>query len=206
MGLTIHYQGQLKKMSDLPKLTSEVADICDTMNWSCQDFNIKESKDDEVNKVLGLLPGEVLHLDGIIFKPHPRCESVTLVFDQKGRLCSPMIPLMAQASDDPEYIWCGFTKTQFAGPDTHIALVRLLKYLEKRYFQKLEISDEGDYWESGDETKLRSLFIQLEIAINVLTAAFEKEIIQKGVSTEDIVKKIETLLKKLWEDKNKTEE
>jgi hypothetical protein len=202
MGLTIHYQGQLKKMSDLPELTNEVADICDSMNWSYDNFNIKEVKSNEVNKVLGLLPGEELHLQGIIFKAHPRCEPVTLVFDQNGRLCSPMIPLMAQAGDDPKYIWIGFTKTQFAGPDTHIALVRLLKYLEKRYFKKLEVTDEGDYWESGDENHLRSLFIQLDTAISMFAAAFEKEIIPKGASTEDIVQRIETLLKKLWEDKN----
>ena len=37
----------------------------------------------------------------------------------------------------------------------HITIIKLLKYLQKRYIPDLQVIDEGDYWESGDREKLK---------------------------------------------------
>ena len=36
-----------------------------------------------------------------------------------------------------------------------IIMLNLLKYLQKRYIPDLQVIDEGDYWESGDEERLK---------------------------------------------------
>ncbi|MCK6692591.1 MAG: hypothetical protein L6Q97_10870 [Thermoanaerobaculia bacterium] len=64
-------------------------------------------------------------------------------------------------------------KTQFAGPDVHIALVKLLKYLEKKYLDAVEVTDEGDYWETEDRARLEKNFDTLTHFIKVVGDALE---------------------------------
>ena len=33
MGLTLHYQGRIKDLRHIPELTTEVADICQSLDW-----------------------------------------------------------------------------------------------------------------------------------------------------------------------------
>ncbi|NWG28500.1 MAG: hypothetical protein HXY48_08200, partial [Ignavibacteriaceae bacterium] len=47
-----------------------------------------------------------------------------------------------------------FIKTQFAPPEIHIAIVKLLKYLKNKYIANLEVIDEGGYWETEDKELL----------------------------------------------------
>jgi hypothetical protein len=44
-------------------------------------------------------------------------------------------------------------KTQFAGVDTHIRLIKILRHIEG-LFQSLTVSDEGKYWESESREAL----------------------------------------------------
>ncbi len=71
---------------------------------------------------------------GIVLRPHSWCEPVELVFDGRSLASS-------------------WVKTQFAGPETHIAVVELFRSLRKR-FERLTIEDEGEYWEGSDREKL----------------------------------------------------
>ena len=45
-------------------------------------------------------------------------------------------------------------KTQFSGPDLHVWVIGLLKYLKKHYISNLKVSDESEYWDTGDRRKL----------------------------------------------------
>lgn len=47
-----------------------------------------------------------------------------------------------------------FVKTQFAPPDIHISIVKLLRFLQKKYIPDLQVIDEGEYWETGDRDLL----------------------------------------------------
>jgi hypothetical protein len=39
-----------------------------------------------------------------------------------------------------------FTKTQYAGVETHMAMIRLIRYLDEKYFERFELHDESQYW------------------------------------------------------------
>ena len=63
-----------------------------------------------------------------------------------------------------------FVKTQFAGADIHIKVVELIKELGK-YFENLEVSDEGEYWETGS---LSRLLYHLNMVNNILKEKLAK--------------------------------
>jgi hypothetical protein len=48
----------------------------------------------------------------------------------------------------------GYTKTQFAPADTHVKVVELLRSLQA-FFIDLKVYDEGEYWETGDLSRLK---------------------------------------------------
>ena len=49
-------------------------------------------------------------------------------------------------------------KTQYAGIEIHKLIIHLLKYLEGKYLLDVKVSDEGHYWETGDEKLLEDTF------------------------------------------------
>lgn len=42
--------------------------------------------------------------------------------------------------------------------DTHLTVLKLLRYLKEKYFSFFELSDEGMYWETQDMEILKSQF------------------------------------------------
>lgn len=74
--------------------------------------------------------------DGIKIHAHEWCEPINLVF--KGTILS----------ED-------FVKTQFAGPEVHEKVIGLFQII-KPFMAKLEIEDEGEFWETGDFIRLKA--------------------------------------------------
>jgi len=140
MGVTIHYRGRLNHSEDIPTITAELEDICQSAEWTYRIY-------DDSNQELRKLP-----FRGIVFKPHPDCEDVWMLFRDDGCFFSPFAGEQALYKD--EVSWA-FTKTQFAGMDVHIALCRLFKYLANKWFSSFEVNDEGGYWESENSTVLK---------------------------------------------------
>jgi hypothetical protein len=175
MGITIHYKGSLRDAALTAELAEEIADICKSMGWQYETVG----KDD---------------VSGIIFQPHPKCEIVELVFDRKGRLINPLV----YPDDDPALMveWV-HTKTQFAGPDVHIAVVKLLKYLKRKYLTDLEVEDEGEYWTREDRAYLLNKFAFLNKAIAMVGNLLASSEPPAGkISAEELADRIEELLKK----------
>jgi len=133
MGLSIHYSGTIRHISLIEQLIEETTDVCKSLQWK---YNvIWESGDEGVN--------------GVVFSPAD-CEPVFLTFLPTRKMCSP-INLKHKKSYtanglDPELIFTTSTKTQYAGPPVHIALLKFLKYLKGKYFDIFEMDDEGLYW------------------------------------------------------------
>jgi hypothetical protein len=86
---------------------------------------------------------------GVTILPGKMCEPVHLVFD-------------AQLHVDE------YTKTQFAGADTHIAVLGLLRDVQS-WFRVLKVSDEGEYWDTEDRT-------QLELHLRVVAETLERNL------------------------------
>ena len=174
MGLTIHYSGHINNYFLIDDMIKEVEDISKALKWSYTIIN-----DDK--------------LKGIWFYPEGS-EPVWFTFDPSGRLCSPA-SIMVGEKDDPFY-YTSFTKTQYAGPDAHMAIIKLLRYLVNKYFSAFELQDEGMYWETMDEKILRNQFSKYESALNALTAALSNMKTIPGETPDSLAERIENELKK----------
>lgn len=130
MGLSIHYSGRLKHIALLPQLVEEVKDVCNILGWRYYEDN------DEVAK-------------GISFTP-PESETLNFTFRPTGELVNKMY---LHYNIEPSNTIS--VKTQFAGIEVHVAIIRLLKHLSAQYFSQFDLKDEGEYWETGDEEVLQ---------------------------------------------------
>ena len=183
MGLSIHYSGTIRNVSLIDQLIDETSDVCASMDWK---YNvIKESGDNGVN--------------GIVFSPK-NCEPVFLTFLTKGRMCSPINPgnkeFYSANGLDPELVYTTSTKTQFAGPDAHIALLKLLKYLSKKYFETFELNDEGYYWGTEDEKILLQRFTHYNNILNAVKDVLTGMPYQSGEDVNSLANRIEEAIKR----------
>lgn len=182
MGLSIHYSARIRHISLIEQLIEETTDVCKSMEWK---YNVtRETGDETVN--------------GIIFSPE-NCEPVFLTFLPNRRMCSPTNLKYKDAyvsnGLDPELIYTTSTKTQYAGPANHIALLKFLKYLKGKYFGTFVMDDEGFYWETNDEKILVDRFNHYSYLLNAVGEALSNIPHQPGDTTDSLVERIEKILK-----------
>jgi hypothetical protein len=171
MGITIHYSGSINSPSRIDNFCDELADIADSMQWPFHRINtIADFADSDET-------GPSTDLNGIILELHPDCESLAFLFDSSGQLRSPTL-LMSEPFDTDNYNWI---KTQFAGPKIHIAVVKLLKYLQKVYMHNLSfISGKLDSLENTLEhsvltpMELNNTDVFLDNLESIISRAMEK--------------------------------
>ena len=170
MGLSIHYKGVLKSPDLIRPLIEESVDICEVMGWR---YNL--AADDL--------------LEGISITPE-KCETLTLTFLPDGKLASRAFILLNMPADAAI-----FTKTQYAGMDTHMAIIHLLRYLSGKYFRAFELMDEGNFWETNDVEVLRSQFSCYEVALNAVSNALKDFPSADGETPDSLVARLEAYLK-----------
>jgi hypothetical protein len=200
MGLSIHYSGRINNYSEINILVEEVQDICDSLHW---DYNIWVPANDEISIGNSKKNKDyTIHdLNGISISVLD-CETVFFTFLPDGRLSSPLNLLAQGAYTDKEMIYTVATKTQYAGPDTHMALVKLIRYLKEKYLDDLQVDDEGLYWETGDKKVLLSQFDKYNHALSVIEAALLDFKAIPGESAQSLAERLDQLLvKKLKGDK-----
>ena len=154
MDLTIQYEGKFNAKASLSGMIEEVKDIAEIYNWQ---YTIYESQFPESS-----FDNESFNekIYGITFSP-PESEPVFLTFLSNGRMSGPdHLKFFGSSSDESErkYLYMLSTKTQFAGSDIHKLIIHILKYISKKYFEELNVIDEGKYWETGDEQLLEETF------------------------------------------------
>jgi hypothetical protein len=174
MGLSFHYSGRISQYEKIDEMICEVEDISKSLDWK---YNII---DDE-------------KLKGIVLSPKGS-EPLSLTFVPDGRLCS-IINVIVNKPDDPFY-YTAFTKTQFAGPDTHIALMKLLRYLSDKYFSDIEVNDEGLYWSTWDKKILLEQFAKYNYALDTVKTALSGMKAVTGEIPRSLADRIEETLKK----------
>jgi hypothetical protein len=176
LGLSFHYRGRLKSATTLPSLVDEVEDICKVLNWKCSVFETEYPD----NKFVTPINDSDY---GILFSP-PSCEPVSLVFDSEGKIYTPWlkeilnkhksgevkvitvklnldddnpVPEISEESEDfdpLDMVYSISVKTQFAGAESHVQLMELLRYLSEKYLTEFHIQDESDYWNTRNAEKL----------------------------------------------------
>lgn len=186
MGLSFHYSGSFRKSASLPEMIDELKDIAEIYNWKYHIFH-KQFPHAETDN-----DGSKNAIYGIMFSP-PQCEPVWLCFLGNRRLCSPINLELFGQSEDPKhrsFLYILSTKTQYAGTETHMTVINLLKYLSGKYFEGLEVSDEGKYWETGDAEILEATFKRYNAALNILTSALDRSTKLPNESYVDFLKRI----------------
>jgi hypothetical protein len=148
VGVTIHWQGTLLGAEAYTALIKAVCTFAEVRGWPTHDIERK------VRQSLRVIDEQIVeyqgHTFGVFVRPDPNCEPTTFEFDQE---------LFTQQS----------CKTQFAGPKIHIAVIELLRTIEP-YFREMEVVDEGEYWDSSDEAKLRAHLALVDSALDDLEA------------------------------------
>ena len=171
MGMTIHYHGRLDDPAQLGDALAMIRDWCADHEWPCRwlDFELKglhitfEDGDEHI-----------VELDtrwrGWTIQPHPKCESLLLAFDDDARLT-----MCFDAADGERTVMHSlFVKTQFAPPQVHIDICDLLHLLQDRFARDgLVVSDEGKYFETGDEERLLELRRVIDEGMDTLENALQ---------------------------------
>jgi len=191
MGLTFYYKGKLRNPQQVDQLIHEVRDISISMKWEYQVWPLQAFTE---KQIIPEKHPNIYDLRGISVTPE-NCETLSLTFLPDGRLISPVYFVLEKDKKPSGNDFLLFTKTQFAGVDTHLALMKLLIYLQQKYFETLHVEDEGRYWETRDEKILRETFQRYEVLIDTVADALEG--IQSGPdeTPESIADKIERVLK-----------
>lgn len=132
MGVTVHFEGRLKgedAFCGLMRLIRAIAaaETLLTEAFENSDVKLLRVRDEEDWNYAGPTRGILLYL-------HEDCDPLRLEFDRD---------LYIQE----------FVKTQFAGVPTHVRLIKLLRDIEG-FFETFKVDDEGEYWETGNETVL----------------------------------------------------
>lgn len=182
MGVTIHYKGKLDTIENIESFCEEMEDIAKSMGWKHTIIDKFDSSDK-------------VPVKGIIIKPHKKSESLQLVTDKQGNLRNAFA--LEFASDDTTLTYFNFIKTQFAPVEIHIAVIKLLKYIQQKYISNLDVYDEGDYWQTGDENILKKKIDFLNNAMEQLEDALKTVEFRENETADSVADKIEELLKKM---------
>ena len=167
MGLAIHYRGRLRDVAQLEMFQRRIGEFAlknggRARNWRSQSDT---------------RPGRFVR--GVLLDLAPGMETVSLLVAPEGWIV-PMGSIEdAEEGRIPEAPWVS-VKTQFASHEGHVRLVELLDALKKEFLPGLEVSDEGDYWETRDLDTLRRKLGFLDRAIKTLG----RELSQSPLSPE----------------------
>jgi hypothetical protein len=193
MGLSIHYSGKLKDEVILKDLINEVKEIAEVYNWK---YHLFDHRMPELTINSNDYNNE---LYGIAVTPE-NCESLNLTFLSNRRLAGPhQFMLFSKYSDkeNKSYLYQLFTKTQYAGLPTHMLIIDLLQYISKKYFEDFELTDEGQYWETGDVALLADIFKRYENITDRMELAIQTIKPKDLESMTDYIERVAATVNKL---------
>jgi len=190
MGVSIHYRGRLDDVGQIDAVTAELVDIAESMKWPYKRLDDDWDRPADATLSGAEITGH-LALKGVALKVHPQCEPVSLFFDRQGSVRDVMgMVSILDGTRKPEDV--------FATAGVHITIVKLLRYLKKRYMSDLEVADEGGYWETGDEAALKQKMVFLDGKIAEVADALSSADVgdTSGLSPDEMADVIEDILRR----------
>ena len=73
-------------------------------------------------------------------------------------------------------------------------MIKFLRYLSGKYFDRFDLHDESRYWETGDEAQCRQIFGKYDQMMSMVGDALDDMNIDPGESQESVIAKIEKML------------
>jgi hypothetical protein len=163
MSATVHYFGKIKSQEAVREIQEEFREIAQVSGWSHEMV-------DHVFTQEGEIPGPRLTLRGIRIILNKTTSPLQLSFDKDGYLshifyekAPAEMPGQRPTGTTRQLLHQVHTSTSIRTGDaaTHIALVKLLDYVKKRYVPNLEVIDNTGFWYSRDESVLASKKLEL---------------------------------------------
>lgn len=176
MGLSFHYSGTFNSKASLSEMVVEIEDIARIYKWKYTVHNVDFPSEDYMDG------SHDDKLYGISITP-PGCETFSLCFLSNRRMSSGSRLKFYGSStseDVKRLLYTLSVKTQYAGHRVHMILIQLLRYVGKKYLQELSVMDEGNYWETNDESQLIEVFKKYSHLLDQFTTAFESFPVNEG--------------------------
>jgi len=201
MGLSIHYTGIIRNYALIENLITECEDICKSLEW---DYHIWEKKNNSNDHIHLNNPAFINYttsdLKGISFTPKDS-ETVSLVFFPSGILCSPVKLMYNDPATNNLMVETVSVKTQYAGMDVHLTILKMLQYFKDKYFSLFKLSDEGMYWETKDLEVLKKQFARYDFIVDSMKNALKDFKALPGETPESLAERLEELLKNKFHTK-----
>lgn len=186
MGVTISYRGSLDSLDRVEDFEDRVLDLALELGGEAQLWRtFRDTADEGDRPCVPGQPGEDCAqtgtvassgrrmVRGLIVDLFPGQEPLSLLISPEGWLINLTEIEDAEKGLLDEPSWC-FVKTQFGPIEGHVALVELLTVLKQEFFSNLEVSDEGNYWETRDLATLTAKMSFLGAAIKELGKGLQR--------------------------------
>jgi hypothetical protein len=161
MGVTIHYRGSLADLDRIVDFEDRVLDLALELGGQAKIWRSKAKENPR-----GMVRGILLNLC-------PGQETTSLLISPEGWLINLFDIEDAENGKLAEPPYC-FIKTQHGAVEGHVALIEMLTLLKREFLPNLEVTDEGEYWETRNLETLVAKFKQIEAAMNAMTEGMEK--------------------------------
>ena len=179
MGVTIYYHGELDDPRQLDVALAMLRQECERRGWPYRDLDIEAHGPHETytfHEEPGSLPGwtdyiadtKIVQLDtrcrGLSIQPHPECESLLLMFDERD---ARLMMLRGTGDGANSAMYSLSVKTQFAPPEIHVTICQVLHRLQDEFGrEKLVVNDESGYFDTQDMEALLKMRCDIEAAMN----------------------------------------
>jgi len=117
-------------------------------------------------------------------------------WDEHGKKTSISEVLTMDEAEYERMLYMCSTKTQFAGPDAHELIIGVLRYVSKTYLADFTITDEGQYWETGDKKILIETFKRYGFLIESFGSLLKNEQRLPDEDVESFIKRIASEMKR----------
>ena len=133
MGVTIHFEGHIRDEAALHAAVTKARALGQAFGWPSTII------DESQATIVRVINEEEIPYTGptrgIELRPNDDCDPIRLEFGSD---------LFVQ----------DYVKTQFAGPETHVRVIEVLREIEP-FFRDLTVVDEGEFWDTYSHELLR---------------------------------------------------
>jgi hypothetical protein len=155
MGVSIGYGGIMQDTSRIGELVAEMKDICTANQWEYEikddDWTLPDTAEAKTGKGGFTFIGE-LYVKGIIMSSGEDGFHLYLTFTRRGELTVFENYALGNFISMPYYTFC---KTRTV--ENHVAMVNLLRYIQKKYMPDMVVEDGSGFWDTGDLKELKSV-------------------------------------------------
>jgi hypothetical protein len=161
MGITIHYRGRLADLTQIEDFEDRLVDFAVEIGGQARIWRTWANDTPE------------RMVRGVILNVAPGQDSASLLVSPEGWLIGLTDIEDAELGRLTEPPWC-FVKTQFGSAEGHVVFVEMLADLKREFLPDLEVSDEGDYWETRDAAELVRKRLLMQEAIDGLAEGLRR--------------------------------